>query len=161
MCVYIYIYIFLYSYIFIYTHIHSQFTTFAVHYKTFPPTQNCHFGKRKKNQVLHGFDMRHTLRPDCISQMTTYQILDVNWNIPFPKESLTQRLAPAMQNSTPVPTQALSVEGKDTEHTYLLLYSFYPGCEEGKLLTSAAQVHCIHEREHEQEAPAKCTGHPP
>lgn len=93
-----------------------------------------------KNQALHGFDIRHTLRPDCISQMTTYQMLDVNWNIPFPKESLIQRLSPAMQNSTPVPTQALSVEGKDTEHTYLLLYSFYPGCEEGKLLARAAQA---------------------
>lgn len=80
--------------------------------------------KTPKCQALHGFEMRHTLRPDCISQMTTYQILDVNWNIPFPKESLTQRLAPAMQNSTPVPTQALSIKEKDTAHTYLLLYRF-------------------------------------
>lgn len=72
--------------------------------------------------------------------MTTYQTLDVNSNIPFPKEPLTQRLALAMQNSTPVPIQALSVEEKDTEHTYLLLYSFYRGSEEGKLLASAAQA---------------------
>lgn len=49
-----------------------------------------------------------------------------------------------MQNSTPVPTQALSVEGKGTEHAYLLSYSFYAGCEkEGldcKLSASAVQA---------------------
>lgn len=49
-----------------------------------------------------------------------------------------------MQNSTPGPTQALSVEGENTEHAYLLSYSFYAGCEKEeldcKLLANAVQA---------------------